>query len=117
MEEVLLEVGHQAVDVHQQEALEVAVDVLQSEAQEVDVHQLEVLEVVLEVQEVAQELVGAHTSTHPLMPTIKLWQKLPRLSQVPQPPAWRAVQDAPATAGTTLATLTTARLSPAAQEV
>jgi len=91
MEEDPLEVGHQAVDVHQQEALEVAVGVLQWEvravdvlhrvAQEVDVHQLEVLEVdrqvevglemVLEVQEVAQELVGAHTSTHPLMPTIK----------------------------------------------
>ena len=55
MEEDLLEVGHQAVDVHQQEVQEVAVGVhqleaqavhvLQQVAQEVDVHQLEVLEV------------------------------------------------------------------------
>jgi len=85
--EDLLEVAHQAVDVHQPEALEVAVDapqlVVQAQAQEVDSHQLEALEVdrqvevglemVLEVQEVAQELVGIHTSTHPLMLTTKPW--------------------------------------------
>jgi len=75
------------------------------------------LEMVPEVQEVAQELVGAHTSTHPLMPTIKQWQKLPRLSQVPQPPAWHEVPDAAAVARTTPDSLTTPRLSPAAQEV
>ena len=55
MEEDPLEVGHQAVDVHQQEVQEVAVGVhqleaqavhvLQQVAQEVNVHQLEVLEV------------------------------------------------------------------------
>ena len=66
MEEDPLEVGHQAVDVHQQEALEVAVGVLQWEvravdvlhrvAQEVDVHQLEVLEVDRQV-EVGLEMV------------------------------------------------------------
>jgi len=66
MEEDPLEVGHQAVDVLQQEALEVAVGVLQWEvravdvlhrvAQEVDVHQLEVLEVDLQV-EVGLEMV------------------------------------------------------------
>jgi len=75
------------------------------------------LEMVPEVQEVGQELVGAHTSTHPLMPTIKQWQKLPRLSQVPQPPAWHEVPDAAAVARTTPDSLTTPRLSPAAQEV
>ena len=66
MEEDPLEVGHQAVDVHQPEALEVAVGVLQWEvravdvlhrvAQEVDVHQLEVLEVDRQV-EVGLEMV------------------------------------------------------------
>ena len=48
MEEDPLEVGHQAVDVHQLEAQ--AVDVLQQVAQEVDVHRLEVLEVAHQVE-------------------------------------------------------------------
>jgi len=61
MEEEPPEVGHQAVDVHQQEALEVAVDgpqleaqavnvLQQAQAQEVDVHQLVVLEVEVDRQ-------------------------------------------------------------------
>jgi len=61
MEEEPPEVGHQAVDVHQQEGLEVAVDgpqleaqavnvLQQAQAQEVDVHQLVVLEVDRQVE-------------------------------------------------------------------
>ena len=61
MEEDPPEVGHQAVDVHQQEGLEVAVDgpqleaqevnvLQQAQAQEVDVHQLVVLEVEVDRQ-------------------------------------------------------------------
>lgn len=129
MEEDPPEVGHQAVDVHQSEALEVAVGAPQLEDQAVDVHQLEVLEVevdrqaeaglemVPEVQELVQELVGARTFTLPLMATIKQWQKLPRVSQVPQPPARHKVPDAAAVATTTPDSPTTARLSLAAQEV
>ena len=50
MEEDPPEVGHQAVDVHQLEALEVAVGAPQLEDQAVDVHQLEVLEVEVDRQ-------------------------------------------------------------------
>jgi len=50
MEEDHPEVGHQAVDVHQLEALEVAVGAPQLEDQAVDVHQLEVLEVEVDRQ-------------------------------------------------------------------
>ena len=61
MEEDPPEVGHLAVDVHQLEALEVAVDgpqleaqavnvLQQAQAQEVDVHQLVVLEVDRQVE-------------------------------------------------------------------
>jgi len=120
----------QEVDVLQWEAQAQEVDVLrweaQAVAQEVDVHPLEVLEadhqevgleIVQEAQEVAQELEATPTSTHRLMPTTKQWQKLPKISQGPQPHACHALQDAPATAQTTLATLTTVRLSQAAQEV
>jgi hypothetical protein len=136
MEEDPPEVGHQAVDVHQRVALEVVLDGPQLEAQAVnvlqqaqaqEVDQLEVLEVdrqvevglemVLEVLEVAQVLLGAYTSTHLLTPTIKQWQKLPRVSQVPQPPAWHKVQDAAEVVRTTLDSLTSARLCLAAQEV
>ena len=65
MEEDPPEVGHQAVDVHQREALEVAVDAPQLEAQAVnvlqqaqaqEVDQLEVLEVDRQV-EVGLEMV------------------------------------------------------------
>ena len=57
MEEDPLEVGHQAVDVHQREALEVAVDAPQLEAQAVNVlQQAQVLEVDRQV-EVGLEMV------------------------------------------------------------